>query len=120
MKFIIILFTLILIVTAAQRIYNKDYLYYGCNSYCDKVLDQEDACGYYDDDVSYQDYYGCLCGNETFFSNLKSCDCFTSIIASVSKSVCSKATEDSDIMMIVLCQSWTFSLLTIHQHLTLA
>ena len=30
------------------------------------------------------------------FSNLKSCDCFTSIIASVSKSVCSKATEDSD------------------------
>lgn len=96
MKFIILLFTLILIVTAAQRIYNKDYLYYGCNSYCDKVLDQEDACGYYDDDVSYQDYYGCLCGNETFFSNLKSCDCFTSIIASVSKSVCSKATEDSD------------------------
>lgn len=31
-----------------------------------------------------------------FLSNLKSCDCFTSIIASVSKSVCSKATEDSD------------------------
>ena len=87
MKFTIVLFTLILVTVAAaatttttaaaNRIQNKAYAYYYCNSYCTQALNDENSCGYYDTDVSNQEYYACLCTKSSYYNNLRSCDCFT-------------------------------------------
>ena len=101
MKFTIVLFTLILVTVAAaatttttaaaNRIQNKAYAYYYCNSYCTQAVNDENSCGYYDTDVSNQEYYACLCTKSSYYNNLRSCDCFTKVVYYYSTSICSRA-----------------------------
>ena len=97
MKFIILLFALIQITVAANRALIIDYLYYGCNLYCSIALNQENACGAHDDDVSDQQYHACLCMNYDYFTNLMNCNCFDSNVYYVSSSICSMATASSNL-----------------------
>ena len=98
MKFTIVLFTLILVTVAAataaaaaNRVQNKAYAYYYCNSYCTQAVNDENSCGYYDTNVSNQEYYACLCTKSSYYNNLRSCDCFTKAVYYYSTSICSRA-----------------------------
>ena len=99
MKLVILLFTLIQVstttATAANRAHNKDYVYYDCNTWCTQALNQENGCGYYDEDISDQEYFGCLCTNSQYFSNLRSCDCYTKAVYYASRTICSLASDES-------------------------
>lgn len=99
MKLVILLFTLIQVstttATAANRAHNKDYVFYDCNNWCTQALNQENGCGYYDEDISDQEYFGCLCTNSQYFSNLRSCDCYTKAVYYASRTICSLASDES-------------------------